>query len=436
MQPSALSVSAVNRQVKFLLETQFGHIAVEGEISNLATPASGHIYFTLKDSSAQLKCAMFKSSLMRMNFRPKNGDQIIISGKLSLYEGRGDYQMIVSTMTVKGDGALQQKFLELKQKLENEGLFDKAFKKPLPKNIKKLGIITSATGAAIHDVITTIKRRWPLTEIFLYPSLVQGQQAPLSLNIAMTQASQNMDLDCILLTRGGGSLEDLFCFNDEMLARQIASCDIPVISAVGHEVDFTIADFVADVRAATPTAGAELLTQNQEDIIQNLQQQERLLLQNIKQKIQQHKWQLSSSNRALKKPESIITNARLKIDDVMTQIEQQLETKHHTKQTQLTELQHRLTLNNPETVIKAQQQQLLNLSQLLHINIKSKFIAKQKQHHDQMLTLHALSPLNTLKRGYSIAKTKGNVVTSIKQLKSGDEITTEFEDGSVLSVVK
>jgi len=435
MQPSALSVSAVNRQVKFLLETQFGHIAVEGEISNLATPASGHIYLTLKDSSAQLKCAMFKSSLMRMNFRPKNGDQVIISGKLSLYEGRGDYQMIVSTMSVKGDGALQQKFLELKQKLKNEGLFDQAFKKPLPNDIKKLGIITSDTGAAIHDVITTIKRRWPMTQIFLYPSLVQGPQAPLSLNIAMTQASQNMDLDCILLTRGGGSLEDLFCFNDEMLARQIASCDIPVISAVGHEVDFTIADFVADVRAATPTAAAELLTKNQADTIQTLQLQQRRLLQNIKQKIQQHKWQLSSANRALKKPESIITQARLKIDDAMAQIENKVTNKHQKTQTQLTDLQHRLSLNNPATIINTQQQQLLNLSQLLHIKVKQKFTVKQTQHHDQMLTLHALSPLNTLKRGYSIAKTKGKVVTSIKQLKSGDEIITEFEDGKITATV-
>ncbi|BCE01421.1 exodeoxyribonuclease VII large subunit [Marinicellulosiphila megalodicopiae] len=436
MQPSALSVSAVNRQVKFLLETQFGHIAVEGEISNLATPASGHIYFTLKDSSAQLKCAMFKSSLARTSFHPKNGDQVVITGKLSLYEGRGDYQMIVSSMTVKGDGALQQQFIELKNKLEGEGLFDINNKKPLPNNIQKVGIITSDTGAAIHDVLTTIRRRWPMMEIFLYPSLVQGKDAALSLNIAFTQASQNMDLDCILLTRGGGSLEDLFCFNDEMLARQIASCDIPVISAVGHEVDFSISDFAADVRAATPTAAAELISKNQQDILQMLEHQNRRLTLSIKQKLQKYTWQISSATRALKKPESIIQQARLRIDDAMQEIGSQVQIKQAELQTHLIDLQHRLALNNPETIISEQQNQLDHLSQLLHIKINQVFRHKQTKHHDQMLTLNALSPLNTLKRGYSIAKSGKTVVTSAKQLKSGDELSTEFEDGSIISIVK
>ena len=221
-----------------------------------------------------------------------------------------------------------------------------------------------------------------------------------------------------------------------MLARQIASCDIPVISAVGHEVDFTIADFVADVRAATPTAAAELITKNQEDIIRSLQQHERRLLQSIKQKIQQNKWQLTSANRALKKPENIIIQARLKIDDAMASIEQKVESKHQSKQTQLTDLIHRLTLNNPETIINTQQQQLAQLSQLLHIRINQKFKEKQSELHDQMLTLHALSPLNTLKRGYSIAKTNDTVITSVTQVKAGDEITTEFEDGHLTSTIK
>ncbi|WP_062728664.1 exodeoxyribonuclease VII large subunit, partial [Legionella pneumophila] len=258
-----LTVSQLNRQVKGFLENEIGLVHVEGEISNLSKPSSGHYYFTLKDSTAQIRCAFFKNrhsnSLLR-NFN--DGQQIVATGKLSLYEARGEYQLIVEEIVKAGMGILYQRFEELKIKLASEGLFNPERKKPLPRIPETIGIITSPTGAAIQDILSTLARRFPIARIIIYPSEVQGQTAPQQLVKALKLANAHKRCQVLILARGGGSIEDLWAFNDEYLARQIAISEIPVVSGIGHETDFTIADFVADYRAETPTAAATAVTPN------------------------------------------------------------------------------------------------------------------------------------------------------------------------------
>ena len=249
---SSMSVTELNRQVKSMLENSFLSIRVQGELSNFAKPSSGHWYFTLKDSRAQIRCAMFKGSNRQVQFLPKEGDEIIVQAKVSLYEGRGDYQLICERMEQAGSGRLQLAFEQLKAKLLKEGLFDSSNKKATPKLAKHLGVITSPSGAAIHDVLSVLKRRFPALPVTIYPSQVQGADAADGLIKAIALAEQQQQCDVLLITRGGGSLEDLWPFNEEALARAIFSCSIPIISAVGHEVDFSISDLVADCRAATP----------------------------------------------------------------------------------------------------------------------------------------------------------------------------------------
>ncbi|HCG79626.1 MAG TPA: exodeoxyribonuclease VII large subunit, partial [Oceanospirillales bacterium] len=249
--PGIFTVSDLNRRAKQMLEVSFASVRVEGEISNLARPSSGHWYFTLKDSGAQVRCAMFRSRAGMVKFQPKEGDKVEVRAKVSLYENRGDYQLIVDAMKPAGEGALLLAFEQLKRKLTAEGLFAEERKRPLPA-VKRVAIITSPTGAAIHDMLTVLKRRWPMLEVDLYPAAVQGEEAPQQLINALYRANRDNMADAIIIGRGGGSLEDLWAFNNEVLAREIANSQLPVISAVGHEVDFTIADFVADMRAPTP----------------------------------------------------------------------------------------------------------------------------------------------------------------------------------------
>src|SRR5690554_4257558 len=260
----AFTVSQLNQRARQLLEISFASVRVEGEISNLARPSSGHWYFTLKDANAQVRCAMFRSRTALLKFQPKEGDKVEVRAKVSLYENRGDYQLIVDAMKPAGEGALLLAFQKLKERLQLEGLFNPEFKQPLPSQVQRVGIVTSATGAAVHDILTVLKRRDPSIEISIYPTQVQGQAATSQVVDAIERANRDNLVDVLIVGRGGGSLEDLWCFNEEAVARAIFSSRLPIISAVGHEVDFSIADFVADVRAATPSAAAELVSQDQQ----------------------------------------------------------------------------------------------------------------------------------------------------------------------------
>ena len=268
------------------MEGHFPLIWVEGEISNLARPASGHIYFSLKDSDAQLRCAMFKMRNRLTNFRPENGQQVLVRGRLSLYPARGDYQLIAEHMEEAGDGALRREFELLKQRLHSEGLFDEASKQSLPELPTRLGVITSPTGAAIRDILSVLKRRFPGIPVLIYPVPVQGNEAPPAIVEALQTANARNECDLLILARGGGSLEDLWSFNDESLARAIFDCPIPIVSGVGHEVDVTIADFVADIRAATPTAAAEAITPDQLSWSQSFDWYQQRLQQLVKNKIE------------------------------------------------------------------------------------------------------------------------------------------------------
>ena len=279
MQNSDLfTVSQLNQRAKQLLEISFASIRVEGEISSLSRPSSGHWYFTLKDDRAQVRCAMFRSRAAMLKFQPKEGDKIELRGKVSLYENRGDYQLIVDTMKPAGEGALLLAFQQLKERLAAAGWFNEEYKKPLPA-VNRVGVITSPTGAAVHDIITVFRRRSPAIEIDLYPTAVQGKEATAQIVAAIERANRDNRVDVLIVGRGGGSLEDLWCFNEEAVASAIFASRIPVVSAVGHEVDFTIADFVADVRAPTPSAAAELLSPDQGQQLQHLTQLRQRLLQ-------------------------------------------------------------------------------------------------------------------------------------------------------------
>ncbi|MFT4812652.1 MAG: exodeoxyribonuclease VII large subunit, partial [Marinoscillum sp.] len=316
------TVSQLNQRAKQLLEITFSSVKVEGEISNLSRPSSGHWYFTLKDKGAQVRCAMFRSRTAQVKFQPKEGDQIVVRGKVSLYENRGDYQLIVDAMKPSGEGQLQQAFIQLKQKLGAEGLFATESKQALPSQIKRIAVITSPTGAAIHDILTVLKRRFPAIEVDIYPVQVQGKDAAQQIIWSINQANADARADVIIAGRGGGSIEDLWCFNDENLARTIFHSRLPIVSAVGHEVDFTIADFVADVRAPTPSAAAEMLSPDQQDYWQRLITLTSQLEKSIRQQLQNKQWQLQSAQRGLQHPGDKLTQYAQTLDMLELRLQQ------------------------------------------------------------------------------------------------------------------
>ncbi|MEX0952072.1 MAG: exodeoxyribonuclease VII large subunit, partial [Gammaproteobacteria bacterium] len=320
------SVAELNRTARALLEGEFPSIWVEGEISNLARPASGHLYFSLKDSKAQVRCALFKNRALGLKTRPENGMQVLLRAGVSLYEGRGEFQLIVEYLEPAGAGALQRAFEELKRKLEAEGLFDPAHKQTLPAFPKRIGVITSPSGAAIRDVLNVLKRRYPGVEVIIYPAPVQGADAPAKLKRMLDVAIARNEVDVLLLTRGGGSLEDLWAFNDEPLARAIHACPLPIVSAVGHEIDFTIADFVADQRAATPSAAAELLSPDQTQLLRQLARYESLLDRQMQQQLRSRKDRINSLQKRLPHPQRTLQQISQRLDDLTLRSQRAIKT--------------------------------------------------------------------------------------------------------------
>ena len=304
--PAVLSVTSLNRLAKSLLEGHFPAVTVEGEISNLARPSSGHWYLTLKDKSSQLRCAMFVNRNRQVRFRPDNGQQVIVRGKLSIYEGRGDYQLLVDSMEEAGDGALRRAFEELKARLAEEGLFAEQHKRQVLNNYRHIGLITSPTGAAIRDLVSVFARRFPATRLTLIPVAVQGQQAAREIAAAIARANRlrgSLGLEALIVGRGGGSLEDLQAFNEEVVARAIYASELPITSAVGHEIDFTIADFVADLRAPTPSAAAELMSPAQQEYLDQFHGYRQVLTQLLRQRFSQWQQTLKALRRHLKRPD-------------------------------------------------------------------------------------------------------------------------------------
>jgi exodeoxyribonuclease VII large subunit len=433
------TVSQLNQRAKQLLEITFNSVKVEGEVSNLSRPSSGHWYFTLKDKGAQVRCAMFRSRTAQVKFQPKEGDQIVVRGKVSLYENRGDYQLIVDAMKPAGEGQLQQAFIQLKQKLGAEGLFSPEHKLALPPQIKRIAVITSPTGAAIHDILTVLKRRFPAIEVDIYPVQVQGQDAAKQIIWSINQA--NLDAknavtgnaaDVIIVGRGGGSIEDLWCFNDENLAYTIFQSPLPIVSAVGHEVDFTIADFVADVRAATPSAAAELLSPDQQEYWQRINTLSARLENNIKQVINNRQWQLQSAQRGLQHPGDKLSQYAQTLDLLELRMQQSQKNTLNSLSQRLSKIQQRLQQQSPANKLQHIKNQLDYLGQRLTTGIKQTLASKSERLQQHALLLNAVSPLQTLGRGYAILqKDDGTVIRDSHDVKKGDLLAARIGQGQL-----
>ncbi|CBG89195.1 exodeoxyribonuclease VII large subunit [Citrobacter rodentium] len=432
------TVSRLNQTVRLLLEQEMGQVWISGEISNFSQPASGHWYFTLKDDAAQVRCAMFRNSNRRVTFRPQHGQQVLVRASITLYEPRGDYQIIVESMQPAGEGLLQQKYEQLKAKLQAEGLFDQQHKQPLPSPAHCVGVITSKTGAALHDILQVLKRRDPSLPVIIYPTAVQGDDAPGQIVRAIELANRRSECDVLIVGRGGGSLEDLWSFNDERVARAIFASRIPVVSAVGHETDVTIADFVGDLRAPTPSAAAEMVSRNQQELLRQIQSvQQRLgmamdyFLASRHRRFTQlhHRLQQQHPQLRLARQQTALDRLRQRLN---VAIDSQLK---RTNQRQLRLLQ-RLNHHHPQPRIHRAQSRIQQLEYRLAENIRARLSATRERFGNAVTHLEAVSPLSTLARGYSVSTaTDGKILKKVNQVKAGDVMTTRLADGWVESEV-
>jgi exodeoxyribonuclease VII large subunit len=443
-QDNIYSVSTLNQAVANLLEQEFAWIWVEGEISNLAQPASGHIYFSLKDSSAQVSCAMFRGRNRTLTFQPENGLQVLVRAKVSLYQPRGNYQLIVDRMEEAGDGALRRQFEQLKNKLATEGLFDETAKQEIPELPKGIAIITSKTGAAIHDVLSVIERRFPSIPVKLFPVPVQGEESAPAIVNALKLISEHvsndlLNIDVILLVRGGGSLEDLWSFNEESVARAIYDCSIPVVSGVGHEVDVTIADFVADFRAATPTAAAEKVTPDQTGWLQTFDWYQQRLQQLISNRIERQQERLQWLHRRLQQqhPENQLKLSAHNLSGLIRRLRHYSQSMLEYRSSRLDTCKAKLFAQSPSLRLKQNRESARYLQGRMQRAILNQLTQKKSQLSNVARTLNAISPLQTLERGYSITlDTEGVPVTSASQVKSGDKIETRLQHGKIISQVE
>lgn len=429
--PAILSVGELNRQIRFYLENEIGEIVVMGELSNLSKPRSGHLYFTLKDSSAQLRCVYFRNYHVANTQKLVDGAQVILKGQLSLYEARGDYQLIVYSLNRSGLGELYQQFEALKLKLQGMGLFSQERKKAIPRFPNVIGIITSSSGAALQDILTTLARRYPLAKIQVYPSEVQGKEAAPQLIKAINFANKSKTSNVLILARGGGSIEDLWAFNHEELAMVISQSQIPIVTGVGHETDFTIADFVSDLRAATPTAAAETITPNQVDLVASLQLLQRRLVTSIHHHLQHRKFILTNY---LKKFSMVQPNT-MKYWQTLDLLDRELHRNIHNliqikknkielSLLKLQALNPRLQLQQTRSNLKAMEKKLIEL-------ITDRLDQLNQNLRAKLGLIHAVSPLATLDRGYSITTENNRIITHSNQISLNDQIQIQLAKGSL-----
>ncbi|MFU9135823.1 exodeoxyribonuclease VII large subunit [Erwinia tasmaniensis] len=432
------TVSRLNTTVRKLLEMEMGQVWLSAEISNFSQPSSGHWYFTLKDDGAQVRCAMFRNSNRRITFRPQNGQQVLVRATITLYEPRGDYQLIAESMQPAGDGLLQQQFEQLRQRLTSEGLFDQQAKQPLPAPARQVGVITSATGAALHDVLRVLHRRDPSLPVVIYPTPVQGAEAPASIVRAIEMANARAECDVLIVGRGGGSLEDLWSFNDERVARAIFASRIPIVSAVGHETDVTIADFVADLRAPTPSAAAELVSRNQLELLRQLQNQQQRLEMAMDYYLAQqnrtftrlhHRLQQQHPQLRLARQQTGLMRLQRRLDDAMQLNLRQARRKHEGS------LQ-RLSAFQPQKRIHRAQQQVQQWQYRLQQAMQQQMNGSKQRFSTLAAQLEGVSPLATLARGFSVTTSaQGQVVRKTRQIHQGDRLKTRLDDGWVESEV-
>ena len=430
------TVSRLNREVRTILETGFPLLWIEAELSNFARPASGHWYFSLKDEAAQVKCAMFKNRNQLVKVLPKNGNQVLVRAKISLYEPRGDYQLIIEHMEEAGDGALRRQFELLKNKLSQEGLFDAQNKKAIPDNVRRVGIITSSSGAAIHDILTTLKRRYPMDKTIIYPVPVQGKGASQKIAAALYKANQRNEVDVLIVARGGGSLEDLWQFNEEVVARAIYESSIPVVTGIGHEVDFTIADFVADQRAATPTAAAELISPDRYQYLQRLKSIESHLVYLIEQRLQRKQQQLDWLGKRLRHPKDQLAIIKNRLNELQQRNIAAIKSRLQINISKVHLLQAKVQQHNPAHTVKQLRQKYDSLTIRFNKAGKQIIPTRREKLKQLVFTLDAVSPLHTLKRGYAIIKDDQNhIVRNVKDTRVNQVIKTELAQGSILSTI-
>ncbi len=433
------TVSRLNRTSRQLLEQAMPRIWIEGELSNLARPSSGHLYFTLKDSNAQVRGAMFRSRNQSLRFKPEEGMQVMVRAKVSLYEPRGDYQLIAEYMEEAGDGVLQRAFEALKLKLDSEGLFDPDSKRALPALPGRIGVITSPTGAAIRDVLSVLRRRFPAIPVVIYPVPVQGKDAGRAIAAMLETASRRNECDVLIVTRGGGSLEDLWAFNEEVVARAIHDCNIPVVSAVGHEVDFTIADFVADRRAPTPSAAAELVTPDQAEWLQQLRALEARLLQRMKQHLSASTQEISWLHKrlSLRHPGQYLRQQAQRLDELEGRYRLAISSRFNNLHAKLDALSASLKQATPAHRIRRYSFQQAALTQRMRTAIRQQLANRQSRFALACKSLDTISPLATLERGYSIVtRVKDNtILRRTTDIKAGEQVEARLAEGQLLCSV-
>lgn len=425
-----LTVSQLNQRARLLLEDVFPKIWVEGELSNIAKPTSGHVYFTLKDRNAQVRCAIFRQQASRVRELLRDGLLVRVRGRVSLYEGRGDYQMILDSVEAAGDGALRLAFEALKAALQTEGLFAQERKRALPKYPQRIGVVTSPSGAVLHDIVSVFARRAPHIELTLIPTAVQGREATAQIVHAIGLAD-SAQYDAIIVARGGGSLEDLWCFNEEAVARAIAECQTPIVSAIGHETDVSISDFVADVRAPTPSAAAELLAPDRSELLNQLRGTERQLSLRINEGLQRKRTQLQHLRQRLRHPRERLQQHSQRLDDLTLRMQRAIRATLQQQQQRCTYLQARLSVQHPRELLPAHQQHLIRLQQRLERASQLSFNLAQQRLHSVLQTLHVVSPLATLERGYSILSSddQHQIIRSVDSVKPAQTLQARLADG-------
>jgi len=438
-QEHVFGVSELNREVKWLLDSTFGQVWVEGELSNLTRPGSGHLYFSLVDTNSQIRCAMFRGDNRRLDFKPANGQSVLCRGRLGIYEARGDYQLIVDRMIETGAGALQRQFEETKRRLQAEGLFDNAHKSALPPFPKTIGLVTSPTGAAVQDALNVLARRYPLATVIVYPVPVQGPTAAPAIAQMLARANRRAECDVLLVLRGGGSLEDLWAFNEEPVARAIFQSSIPVVCGVGHEIDFTIADMAADLRAPTPSAAAELCTPDGQELLTATRSLHQRLGLVTLQRLDRLQRKLRETAARLQRhhPLQRLRQSGQRCDELEIRLRRVMDNRLSRASVRHLHLHRSLLRCSPSQLLARRHEQhqalLRRLQQVTVQNLQQ----RQSQLRIAARALSTVSPLNTLKRGYSIVQTvNGAVVTDSAQVKTGENVEIRLNDGNLRAKIE
>ncbi len=433
------SVTRLNREVRAVLDGSFPLLWIEGEISNLARPSSGHLYFSLKDPQSQVRCALFRTQRLRLRMQPANGMQVLARVRVGLYEPRGDFQLTVEHMETAGEGALRLAFEQRKAKLAAEGLFDSAHKRGLPVFPRQIGIITSSSGAALRDVLSVLRRRFPAIPVIIYPTLVQGEEAPGSIAAALRTACRRAECDVLLLCRGGGSLEDLMAFNDESVAHSIFDCELPIVTGVGHEIDFTIADFVADQRAPTPSAAAELVTPDRSDWFRRNEQLRMRLLSVARRKLMDSTLglrHLTARVRSLH-PGVRLPQQQQRLDGLELRLRRVMQAELQQARSRVANAAARLGSTNPRHRVHALQRLLVQLEGRLWSTLRSELQRSRQRFAKAVHLLDNVSPLATLRRGYSITRRLADreILFDSRSVAPGDRVETRLSSGSLIAEV-